>query len=172
MTKQSAGVVVYRFGLDGRLEVLIGHMGGPFWKNKDDGGYSVIKGEVEELESDLTVAAKREFREETGISIDAELAHLGEFKQPSGKVIHVWACEQEIDLSKFKPGEFEMEWPRGSGKLQRFPELDRIEWHTIPTAKRKVVKGQITVFDTLTKVLNYDSSSDPETDSDPQGSLF
>ena len=172
MAKKSAGILVYRFGPGGCLEVLIGHMDGPFWKNKDDRGYSIIKGEIEEDEEDSLSVAKREFVEETGLFLEAELVDLGEFKQPSGKRIYAWMCKQDIDISKFRPGEFEMEWPRGSGTMQSFPEIDRLEWHTMPTAVRKVVKGQVAIIERLTTILNYDFSGDPDSDGAAQGSLF
>lgn len=172
MTTHSAGIIPYRFSGDRRLRVLLGHMGGPFWSKKDIGGWSIVKGEVEQGEDDLVSVAIREFLEETGYKPSSELNKIGEFRQPSGKVIHAWRCVDDWDLSSFKPGAFEMEWPKGSGRMQSFPEMDKIAWMDILTAKAKILKGQIPILEQLASQLDVDIESMLPEDLDPQGSLF
>ena len=140
--RHSAGLLVYRRAPGGDLQVLLGHMGGPFWVRKDDGAWSIPNGEVEDGE-DLLDAARREFAEEIGVPApDGELTDLGRVRQPNGKVVHVWALEGDLDVGAITGGVFTLEWPRGSGVLQEFPELDRAEWFGLPAAEAKLVKGQ------------------------------
>ena len=140
--RHSAGLLVYRRAPDGDLQVLLGHMGGPFWVRKDDGAWSIPKGEVEDGE-ELLDAARREFTEELGVPAPGgDLTDLGHLRQPNGKVVHVWAVEGDLDVATVIGGSFTMEWPRGSGVLQEFPELDRAEWFGLPAAEAKLVKGQ------------------------------
>jgi predicted NUDIX family NTP pyrophosphohydrolase len=141
MGKQSAGILLYR-KLNNVLQVFLVHPGGPFWKNKDDGAWSVPKGEYEEDDDPLT-AAKREFQEETGHYIDGESISLNPIKLKSGKIIHAWAVEGDIDHKNIKSNLFEMEWPPKSGKKQAFAEVDRGGWFTIDEAKIKVNAGQV-----------------------------
>jgi predicted NUDIX family NTP pyrophosphohydrolase len=151
--KRSAGLLLYRIR-QGRLEVLIAHMGGPFWEKKDDGGWSIVKGEYDERE-DAYVAARREFEEETGAPppLGAVLA-LGEVRQPSGKRITAWAIESDFDPSSIQSNTFTIEWPRGSGKQQQFPEIDRAGWFDTATARLKLVKGQVAFIDKLERSLH------------------
>jgi predicted NUDIX family NTP pyrophosphohydrolase len=142
---RSAGLLLYR----GRLEVLLGHMGGPFWARRDDGGWSIPKGEYDPDEP-AQQAAYREFVEELGLPVPAgELIDLGEVRQKSGKIVTVWALGADLDLAGFEPGTFELEWPRGSGRVQRFPEIDRAAWWDFDTARRKLVSGQQPFLDRL-----------------------
>ena len=141
-------MLLYRLR-DGRLEVFIGHMGGPFWKNKDAGGWSIIKGEYEEHE-DPFVAARREFAEETGAEPPpGATVDLGEVRQPSGKRITAWAIEGDFDAAAVKSNTFTMEWPPRSGRHQEFPEIDRADWFDTATARVKLVNGQVPFIDVL-----------------------
>ena len=124
-------------------------MGGPFWARQDDRAWSIPKGEYERGE-DALAAAEREFAEELGIAApDGPRIALGELRQPSGKVVTVWAVEADVDLAGFDPGTFELEWPRGSGTIQAFPEIDRAEWFGLATARAKLVSGQVPFLDRL-----------------------
>jgi predicted NUDIX family NTP pyrophosphohydrolase len=140
-SRRSAGILVYRRRGD-RLEVLLGHMGGPFWVRRDIGGWSVPKGE-HEADEDAAAAARREFVEELGLPVpDGDLVDLGELRQPSGKVVRLWAVEGDLDPATVVPGTFEMEWPKGSGRLEEFPELDRVDWFPLDLAAERLVTGQ------------------------------
>ena len=146
--KRSAGLLLYRLR-DGRLEVFIAHMGGPFWARKDEGGWSIVKGEYEEHE-DPFAAARREFLEETGSEPPQGPAlELGEVRQSSGKRIAVWAIDSDFDADSVRSNTFTIEWPRRSGRQQEFPEIDRAGWFDTDTARRKLVKGQAPFIDLL-----------------------
>lgn len=146
--KRSAGLLVFR-RTDAGIEVLIGHMGGPFWARKDDGAWSIPKGEYEPDEQPQ-VAARREFVEELGLPPpDGELLDLGEVRQSGGKTVIVWAVEGDLDPADVVPGTFEMEWPRGSGRIQEFPETDRVDWFELDAARAKVVAAQRAFLDRL-----------------------
>lgn len=146
--KQSAGILVYRRSRQNGIEVLIGHMGGPFWEKKDPGAWSIPKGEVDRGE-ELEAAARREFAEELGLPVPAgPLMALGEVTTPR-KLITVWALEGDVDPDAIKPGTFDMEWPPGSGRLRSFPEIDRVAWFDLATAEGKLVKGQSAFLDRL-----------------------
>jgi predicted NUDIX family NTP pyrophosphohydrolase len=148
MVKKSAGLLLYRLR-DGRLEVFIAHMGGPFWAGKDEGGWSIVKGEYEEHE-DPHAAACREFLEETGSQPPTgRMLALGEVRQPSGKRIVAWAIESDFDADSVRSNTFTIEWPRGSGRQREFPEVDRAGWFDTQTARRKLVKGQVPFIDLL-----------------------
>jgi predicted NUDIX family NTP pyrophosphohydrolase len=149
--KHSAGILLFR-RTDGRTEVLIGHMGGPFWAKRDEGGWSLPKGEYEPDEP-ARDAARREFREELGLPApDGEFLELGEARQ-SGKVVTVWAVEGDLDPAAVVPGTFELEWPPRSGRMQEFPEIDRVGWFDVATAREKLVKGQRVFLDRLAERL-------------------
>jgi len=150
--RRSAGLLPFRLR-DDRLEVMIAHMGGPIWASKDDGAWSIVKGEYEQGEEPLT-AAQREFREETGAAPPSgELFELGEIRQASGKRITAWAIDGDFDAADVHSNTFTMEWPPRSGTLQRFPEIDRAEWCDLATARRKLVKGQVPFLDVLERRL-------------------
>ena len=145
---RSAGLLVFRRTPVG-VELLLGHMGGPFWARKDDGAWSVPKGLVEPGETD-EAAARREFAEELGLPApDGPWLDLGEVRQPGGKTVTIWAVEGDVDPAAVAPGTFEMEWPRGSGRVQQFPEIDRVQWFDPDTAAPKLVKGQRVFVDRL-----------------------
>jgi predicted NUDIX family NTP pyrophosphohydrolase len=144
--KKSAGILLYRKKA-GATEVLLVHPGGPFWKNKDAGAWSIPKGEF--TDEDPLSAAKREFEEETGIAVDGNFLALSPLKQKSGKLVMAWALQKNIDASKIKSNEFDMEWPPRSGRQIRIPEVDRGEWFTPSVAKQKIIPGQAALIDEL-----------------------
>ena len=138
--KRSAGILLYR-RKGKELELFLVHPGGPFWKNKDDGAWTIPKGMIEPGE-DALLAARREFAEETGFEIDGDFFELGIFKQPGGKLVAVWAVEGDCDPSKLASNPFEMEWPPRSGRKQSFPEVDRGAWFGLGEAQAKMLIGQ------------------------------
>ena len=140
MKKRSAGLLAWRRGPDGP-EFFLVHPGGPFWKNKDDGAWSIPKGEIDPGEDPLS-AAKREFAEETGQTIGGTFTPLAPVKIASGKVIEAWAIEHDLDASAIRSNTFEMEWPPRSGRKQAFPEVDRAAWFSAEDAVKKINKGQ------------------------------
>ena len=140
MGQVSAGLLMYRMNR-GKVEVLLVHPGGPFWRNKDEGAWSIPKGEVAEGE-DLLEAGRREFLEETGYTPTGEFVRLNPVKQKSGKVVHAWAVEGNFDANAIKSNTFIMEWPPKSGKQAEFPEVDRAAFFDLETAKRKIHAGQ------------------------------
>jgi predicted NUDIX family NTP pyrophosphohydrolase len=145
--KLSAGVILYRRANE-RLEVLLAHPGGPYWRRKDAGAWSIPKGECRDGEEPLA-AALREFEEETGIKLEGELAPLGEVKQAGGKIVHAWTIERDCDPTQIHSNTFSLEWPPKSGKIQEFPEIDRFEWFPIAEARQKLVKAQTAFLDRL-----------------------
>ena len=148
MPRTSAGILLHRAGPTGR-EVLIGHMGGPFWAKKDAGGWSIPKGEYGPGEDAFTVAC-REFEEELGTAVPAEsFRHLGELRTTSSKVLTVWAAEGDLDAGTCVSNTFELEWPPRSGRIQEFPEIDRAAWFGVEEARTRLVKGQIGFLDRL-----------------------
>jgi predicted NUDIX family NTP pyrophosphohydrolase len=155
MPTRSAGVLLWRRAAGGGLEVLVGHMGGPFWARKDDAAWSVPKGEYADDEEALA-AAQREFVEELGLPlpVDAsQLVPLGEVRQPSGKRLTVWAAEGDLDPADVVPGTFPLEWPPRSGNVVEFPELDRVAWLSLDDARQRLVKGQRDFLDRLRRVV-------------------
>ena len=150
---RSAGLLLYR-RREGRIEVLLGHMGGPFWARKDERAWSIPKGEHPEAEDALT-AARREFTEETGTRPpDGPTLDLGEVRQSGGKRVTAWAVEGDLDPAAVKSNTFLLEWPPRSGRRQEFPELDRAGWFDLDTARRKIVKGQVALVDRLEERLS------------------
>jgi predicted NUDIX family NTP pyrophosphohydrolase len=145
--KLSAGILLYRV-CSGAPEVFLVHPGGPFWTNKDAGAWSLPKGEFEDGDDPLETA-QREFLEETGSAVGGPFAALTPRKQKSGKLVHAWAVEGDIDASSIRSNTFSMEWPPRSGKQQEFPEVDRGEWFTIPAAREKIQEGQLGFLDEL-----------------------
>lgn len=160
MTALSAGIVLWRSTAGPSVEVLLGHMGGPFWASKDDGAWSIPKGLPDPSEPPID-AARREFTEELGLALPpGELIELGEFRQSSKKTVIAWALElptgHELDLASIVSNTFEVEWPPKSGRRQEFPEIDRAEWFDLDTARTKVVNGQAAVFDLLQAAIEAD----------------
>jgi predicted NUDIX family NTP pyrophosphohydrolase len=132
----------------GVLEVLLVHPGGPFWQHKDDGAWSIPKGEFGPDEDPLA-AARREFTEETGFPVAGDPVPLAPLKQPSGKVIHAWAVAGDCDPALLRSNTFQMEWPPKSGTMREFPEIDRAAWCDLAVARRKIVPGQRGFLDQL-----------------------
>jgi predicted NUDIX family NTP pyrophosphohydrolase len=147
MAKQSAGILVYRKTKKG-LEVFLGHPGGPFYAKKDVGVWSLPKGEFDEDEEPL-IAAKREFEEETGEKIDGNFITLRPVKYKSGKIVHAWAVEGDIDPTDLKSNFFKLEWPPKSGKFIDVPEIDRCEWFTLEKAKEKILPALLPLLNEL-----------------------
>jgi predicted NUDIX family NTP pyrophosphohydrolase len=146
--KVSAGILLYRLSANGP-EVFLVHPGGPFWAKRDLGAWSVPKGEVDDDEDRLE-AARREFSEETGAQIEnGDFIELTPLRQPSGKMVHVWAVEGEIDASSISSNTFSIEWPPHSGESREFPEVDRAEWFTLAEARHKMLPGQRPLLDEL-----------------------
>jgi len=141
MPKQSAGLLLFRAGAAG-LEVLLVHPGGPFWARKDDGAWSIPKGEFADDEEPRAAAA-REFAEETGYVAGGEMRALTPVKVPSGKIVHAWAVRGDADPAMLRSNTFSMEWPPRSGRRQEFPEVDRAAWFSIAEAKQKITPGQL-----------------------------
>ena len=154
--KLSAGLLLYRRrNQDDEivLEVLLGHMGGPFWARKEDGAWSIPKGEYESGE-DPFVAAKREFEEELGSAPpSAVYRDLGSVSQPGGKLVTAWAAEADFDAAGAVSNTFELEWPRGSGQMRLFPEIDRAGWFTAEVARAKLVRGQQPLIERLIQIV-------------------
>ena len=155
MIKKSAGLLMFR-RRQGSVEVFLVHPGGPFWARKDEGAWSIPKGEYDPGESPLE-AARREFQEETGFQASGEFLPLTSRKQPGGKIISAWAMEGDCDPSAIRSNTFSMEWPPRSGKQQEFLEVDRAGWFPIPAAREKIVKGQAPFLDELSEILKKKS---------------
>jgi predicted NUDIX family NTP pyrophosphohydrolase len=146
--KLSAGLLLYRVQ-GGAVDVLIAHPGGPFWARKDDGAWSIPKGEYVDGE-DPWAAAQREFGEEVGLALpDGPRIDLTPVKQSGGKVVTAFAVRADLDLAGTHSNTFELEWPRGSGTLKTFPEVDRVEWFPVTEARVKLLKGQLPLLDEL-----------------------
>ena len=145
MAKQSAGILLYR-KTSGGLQVFLVHPGGPFFKNKDAGAWSIPKGEFLDDEDALD-AAKREFREETGQIIEGTFIKLAPVILKSGKIVHSWAVEGDIDHETIFSNTFEMEWPPKSGKKESFPEIDRAGWFDVDEARAKINGAQVALID-------------------------
>ena len=148
---RSAGVILYR-RRDDRVEVLLVHPGGPFWAKKDAGAWSIPKGEFDETETPET-AARREFEEETGIALTAELLALAPVAQSRGKTVHAFAAEADLDPASISSNTFTLEWPPRSGRMQAFPEIDRAAWFALDEARTKIVAGQRAILDALAEWL-------------------
>jgi predicted NUDIX family NTP pyrophosphohydrolase len=161
MARTSAGILLYRVSSIGP-EVLLGHMGGPFWAAKDDGAWSIPKGEHEPDEDPLAVA-RREFEEELGFPVPAALlVPLGAVRVTSAKVLTVWAAEGDLDATAARSNTFQLEWPPRSGRVQEFPEIDRAAWFGPAAARTKLLRGQVPFLDRLDEHLRADPAvSDP-----------
>jgi predicted NUDIX family NTP pyrophosphohydrolase len=152
MAKRSAGLLAYK--IDGGAPlVLLVHPGGPFWRNKDEGAWTIPKGEIGPDE-DALAAARREFREETGHDIAGDFRPLTAIRQAGGKIVEAWAIVADIDAAAIVSNEFEMEWPPRSGRRQSFPEIDRAEWFTLAEARRRINKGQAALLEELAARLS------------------
>lgn len=148
----SAGIVLYR-RIGGDLEVLLAHPGGPLYASRDEGHWTIPKGEPDPGEA-LTDAARREFSEETGQDLgDGPLLALGSIVQKGGKVVHAWAIEGDLDPGSASSETFEMTWPPGSGRLQSFPEIDRVAWFDPDEARRRIKAAQVPLLDRLDEAL-------------------
>lgn len=148
MPQLSAGVLLYRTR-DGVVEVLIAHPGGPFWARKDEGAWSIPKGEYADGEDPWTVA-QREFSEELGLPVPAgPRLDFGSLKQPSGKVVTAFAVGADLDVTDAHSNTFQIEWPKGSGRMREFPEVDRVGWFAVAQARAKLLKGQRPFLDRL-----------------------
>ncbi|BBY30055.1 NUDIX domain-containing protein [Mycolicibacterium sediminis] len=153
MPKLSAGLLLYRIVDDG-VEVLLGHPGGPFWARKDDGAWSIPKGEYDPAE-DPWAAARREFREEIGFDApDGPRIDLPPVRQAGGKVVTAFAVLGDLDVTESVSNTFELEWPRGSGRFREFPEIDRVAWLSVDAARVKLLKGQLLLLDGLLERLD------------------
>ena len=147
----SAGILLYRRA-GTQLEVLLVHPGGPYWRGKDDGAWSIPKGEMA-ADEDAQDAARREFSEEIGIAVPGPLEPLGEIRQRGGKRVVAFAVAGDVDPLAVKSNSFEIEWPPRSGKLQAFPEIDRAEWFDLSAARAKILEGQRPLLDRLAERL-------------------
>lgn len=161
MVEHSGGILAYKY-VEGKLEVMLAHPGGPFWARKDQAAWSIPKG-LQETDESILDTAKREFEEETGCKIQTDLLELGTIKQPSKKLITIFAVEMEIDVNMVKSNLFEMEWPPKSGNIQKFPENDKAQWFTIEEARKKIFKGQKGFLDRLVDILNYQEKKEEYT---------
>lgn len=147
MATRSAGILMFR-RREGEIEVLLVHPGGPFWARRDEGAWSIPKGELVSGEDPLA-AARREFEEETGLAVDGDLTPLGPVKQAGGKEVFAWALEGDCDPATIGSNTFSMEWPPRSGRRREFPEIDRAAWFTLEEARKRVLGGQVGLIDQL-----------------------
>lgn len=145
--KQSAGLLIHRERA-GKVEVFLVHPGGPFWAKKDDGAWSIPKGEFVAGEDPLAVA-RRELHEETGLEVDGEFVKLETIRQAGGKLVTAFAVRADFDVGEIRSNTFEMEWPPRSGRRQQFPEVDRAAWFTLEEARVKILKSQVALLDQL-----------------------
>ena len=154
--KQSAGILMYRVR-GSAVEVFLVHPGGPFWMKKDAGAWSIPKGEFEQDEDPLA-AARREFREETGLDVEGEFVALDPVRQAGGKVVRAWAVQGDCDPASIRSNLFTMEWPPRSGKRQEFPEVDRAGWFGLEAAKEKILNSQLALLEQLRRILEHAKS--------------
>ncbi|HYC54089.1 MAG TPA: NUDIX domain-containing protein [Candidatus Binatia bacterium] len=152
MRKQSAGILLYRF-VDDRLEVLLTHPGGPYWARKDEGAWTIPKGEFEEDEDALT-AAWREVEEELGSRpVASRVLALAPVRQRGGKIVHAWAAQADFDPASLQSNTFTVEWPPRSGRMREYPEVDRAAWMTVAEARHKMLAAQVPLLDALERLL-------------------
>ena len=167
MKKHSAGLIVFR-RTGSEPQILLAHMGSPWWAKKDIGAWTIPKGEIEDGEDPLETA-KREFNEELGLSVPkGDFIQHGMIEQPNSKTVQAWAIEEDIDINNIKSNTFKTEWPPRSGKIQEFPEIDRAEWFGLSRAAKLAVRGQAELFERLAEHLGAKF----EAESQQQGSLF
>jgi len=163
MAKRSAGILLFKEESNS-LRVFLVHPGGPFYRKKDLGSWSIPKGEFSEEEEGLQ-AAIREFREETGHKVEGDFIALTPIKQPSRKIVHAWAVEGKVDADDIRSNTFEIEWPPKSKKLQEFPEIDRASWFTLAEAMSKLTSGQVGFLKQLATLIGVDMPDDNEANS-------
>ncbi len=149
-SKQSAGLLVFRRKM-GEAEVFLAHMGGPFWAKKDEGAWTIPKGEFHSEKP--FEAALREFQEETGLRPEGNFLELAPVKQAGGKTVFAWAVEWDCDATSIRSNTFNLEWPKGSGRMREFAEVDRAGWFSIAEARRKILKGQVPFLEQLERVV-------------------
>ena len=159
MAKISAGILLFRRRPTG-IEVMLVHPGGPFWAKKDEGAWSIPKGLADEGEN-LLEAAKREFLEETGVTVEGEFLDLGAHKQPGGKTVVAWACEGDFDPAALTSNKFSLEWPPRSGRVAQFPEVDQAAWYSIDEALEKINEGQRAIVEALVERLDPEAPNGP-----------
>jgi len=153
MSKKSAGLLLFR-DVSGTVEVLLVHPGGPFWAKKDEGAWSIPKGEFSDDE-DPFHAALREFEEEMGGAVTGDFVALQPRRQAGGKIVHTWAVKSDFDPARLRSNTFSMEWPPCSGRQQVFPEIDRAAWFPLDAARAKISKGQVGFLDELESELKF-----------------
>ncbi|HXC50661.1 MAG TPA: NUDIX domain-containing protein [Candidatus Limnocylindrales bacterium] len=159
--RSSAGCLLFR-RTNTSLEVLLAHMGGPYWARKDDGSWSIPKGEYDDDSEDPFEVALREFEEELGSPVPAEhYLELGSARQPSGKIVTIWAAEGDFDPATAVSNTFTMEWPKGSGNERTFPEIDRVAWFDVAAARTKLLRGQVVFLDRLVEKLESSPECSP-----------
>jgi predicted NUDIX family NTP pyrophosphohydrolase len=151
MAAVSAGVLMYRRGEE--ISVLLVHPGGPFWRKRDLGAWSIPKGELDRDE-DPAIGAGREFEEELGVKISGRLLPLGQVRQRAGKIVHGYAIEGDLDVNAVRSNEIAIEWPPRSGRTIKVPEIDRAAWFALPLARQKILEGQRPFIDRLEALLN------------------
>ncbi len=157
--RASAGLLLHR-ERDGTREVLLGHMGGPLWTRRDERAWTIVKGEYDPAAEDPLIAARREFLEETGSAApDGEALDLGEIRQSGGKRVRAWALAADFDPAAHRPGTFTMEWPPRSGRTAEFPELDRLAWWDLDTARDKAIAAQSAFMDRLEAALRGEGTA-------------
>lgn len=149
---RSAGLLLFRRVANDPVEVFLAHPGGPFWKDRDAGAWTIPKG-VPEADEDLLAAARREFEEETGVVPVAPFLELGEVRQKAGKVVHAWAWEGDADPALATSNSMRVEWPRGSGRWLTFPEVDRCAWFDVESARTKINAAQVALLDRLLEAI-------------------
>lgn len=156
MAKSTAGILIYRKS-GGKIEILLGHMGGPFWSKRDENAWTIPKGEFEPDQESPIDAARREFKEETGLDIHEPMTGLFPFLK-NNKRHYFFMVETEPDPDTFQSNSFEMEWPPKSGKIAIFPELDRFAWFNLELANQKIVKGQLPALEQFLKIMEAKTS--------------
>lgn len=167
--RTSAGILLFRFRESG-LEVLLGHMGGPLWARKDEAAWTIPKGEYDATRERVFDVALREFEEELGTAPPAsKFLELGDVRQAGGKLVTIWAGEGDFDVETAVSNTFEMEWPKGSGKIRTYPEIDRAAWFSLERARNKLVRGQVVFLDRLLAVLQSAGSIPPPAEPDSEG---
>lgn len=158
--KHSAGLLAYR-RRTAQPEVFLVHPGGPFWAKKDEGAWSIPKGEFDEQRESALDAARREFHEETGLTIRGEFHPLEPVKQPGGKMVHAWAVETDFDASVVRSNAFTLEWPPRSGRMREYPEVDRAGWFALDEARTKLLKSQRALLDQLERLISINEPLAP-----------